>query len=71
MKIVNSKIGQSMFFISFNSNIDQTFILLELLTVIAEEVNSRRLRIGANRRTEICQDFSSQSALMITFLVTI
>lgn len=31
---------------------------LELLTVLAEEVNSRTLRLGANRRSEIYKEFS-------------
>lgn len=36
----------------------KTCFILELLTVLPEEVNSRTLRLGANRRSEIYKEFS-------------
>lgn len=36
----------------------KTCFILELLTVLPEEVNSRTLRLGANRRSEIYSEFS-------------
>lgn len=36
----------------------KTCFILELLTVLPEEVNSRTLRLGANRRSEIYTEFS-------------
>ncbi|XP_070539739.1 transportin-3-like [Ptychodera flava] len=42
--------------------------LLEVLTVIPEEINSRTLRLGANRREEIIQEFSQSVSMVITLL---
>ncbi|XP_077999883.1 transportin-3-like [Glandiceps talaboti] len=42
--------------------------LLEVLTVMPEEVNSRTLRLGANRRQELTQDFSQSVTMMISLL---
>lgn len=47
---------------------NRLLILLELLTLLAEEVNSRRLRIGANRRKQLQEDFLSQSDVLLKFL---
>lgn len=42
--------------------------LLEILTVMPEEVNSRSLRLGANRRNEVMQDLSSTASTVTEFL---
>lgn len=42
----------------YNTNTLKTYFILELLTVLPEEVNSRTLRLGANRRSEIYTEFS-------------
>lgn len=44
--------------------------LLEILTVLPEEVNSRLLRLGANRRHEVMQEFGSTAATVTEFLVS-
>lgn len=43
--------------------------LMEILTVLPEEVHSRTLRIGANRRTEIIEDLAYYSSTVVTLLV--
>lgn len=43
--------------------------LMEILTVLPEEVHSRSLRIGANRRTEIIEDLAYYSSTVVTLLV--
>lgn len=43
--------------------------LIEILTVLPEEVHSRSLRIGANRRTEIIEDLAYYSSTVVTLLV--
>ncbi|KAE8750021.1 hypothetical protein FOCC_FOCC003145 [Frankliniella occidentalis] len=42
--------------------------LLETLTVLPEEVNSRTLRLGSNRRQEILNDFQNSSPAVLQFL---
>ena len=42
--------------------------LLETLTVLPEEVNSRTLRLGSNRRQDILGDFQNSSPDVIQFL---
>lgn len=44
--------------------------LLEILTVLPEEVHSRSLRIGANRRTEIIEDLAYYSSTVVSLLVS-
>jgi len=44
--------------------------LLELLTVLPEEVNSRSLRLGSNRRQQVLDDFSQSSSAVTQFLVS-
>ncbi|MEQ2204092.1 Transportin-3 [Xenoophorus captivus] len=39
--------------------------LIEILTVLPEEVHSRSLRIGANRRTEIIEDLAYYSNTVV------
>lgn len=43
--------------------------LIEILTVLPEEVHSRSLRIGANRRTEIIEDLAYCSNTVVALLV--
>lgn len=45
--------------------------LLEILTVFPEEVNSRLLRLGANRRNEVIQELSSHSKIILEYLVSV
>lgn len=45
--------------------------LIEILTVLPEEVHSRSLRIGANRRTEIIEDLAYYSTTVVTLLVSL
>uniref|UniRef100_H2RLY5 Transportin-3 n=1 Tax=Takifugu rubripes TaxID=31033 RepID=H2RLY5_TAKRU len=42
----------------------------EILTVLPEEVHSRSLRIGANRRTEIIEDLAYYSSTVVTLLTS-
>lgn len=44
--------------------------LLEILTVLPEEVNSWLLRLGANRRLEIMQELGSTAPTVTEFLVS-
>ncbi|CAG2064269.1 unnamed protein product, partial [Timema podura] len=44
--------------------------LLEILTVLPEEVNSRSLRLGANRRQEVLQDLTATASAVNQFLVS-
>ncbi|XP_077325623.1 transportin-3 isoform X3 [Lithobates pipiens] len=43
--------------------------LLEILTVLPEEVHSRSLRIGANRRSEIIEDLAYYSSTVVSLLM--
>lgn len=45
--------------------------LLEILTVLPEEVNARSLRLGANRRDEVMQELASTSKTVTEFLVSL
>ncbi|CAB3372965.1 Hypothetical predicted protein [Cloeon dipterum] len=42
--------------------------LLEILTVLPEEVNSRLLRLGANRRNEVTAELSNHSKIVLEYL---
>lgn len=53
----------------YNSDITSMPFLIEILTVLPEEVHSRSLRIGANRRTEIIEDLAFYSSTVVTLLV--
>ncbi|KAH7986571.1 hypothetical protein HPB49_025903 [Dermacentor silvarum] len=46
-------------------------VLLEVLTVLPEELNSRSLRLGANRRNEIIELFTQVSGQVVHLLVSI
>jgi len=47
---------------------DHPFALLEILVVLPEEIASRRLRLGANRREEIRAEFRASAGLVNQFL---
>ncbi len=47
---------------------DRPFALLEVLVVLPEEVGSRQLRLGANRREEIKAELSAAAPLVSQFL---
>lgn len=53
----------------YNDDISSMPFLIEILTVLPEEVHSRSLRIGANRRTEIIEDLAYYSSTVVTLLV--
>ncbi|KAL4233679.1 Transportin-3 [Mactra antiquata] len=52
----------------FGSNAAQLPILLEVLIVLPEEINSRSLRLGANRRDEVIEDLKSSSQVVLHLL---
>ncbi|KAI2665443.1 Transportin-3 [Labeo rohita] len=54
----------------YSNDISSMPFLIEILTVLPEEVHSRSLRIGANRRTEIIEDLAYYSTTVVTLLVT-
>uniref|UniRef100_A0A670ZEM9 Transportin-3 n=1 Tax=Pseudonaja textilis TaxID=8673 RepID=A0A670ZEM9_PSETE len=54
----------------YNNDVSSLPFLLEILTVLPEEVHSRSLRIGANRRTEIIEDLAFYSSTVVSLLVT-
>ncbi|XP_056280903.1 transportin-3 [Pseudoliparis swirei] len=54
----------------YNNDISSMPFLIEILTVLPEEVHSRSLRIGANRRTEIIEDLAYYSSTVITVLTS-
>lgn len=53
----------------YNGDVGSMPFLIEILTVLPEEVHSRSLRIGANRRTEIIEDLAYYSSTVVTLLV--
>lgn len=53
----------------YNNDVSSMTFLMEILTVLPEEVHSRSLRIGANRRTEIIEDLAYYSSTVVTLLV--
>ncbi|NXG66126.1 TNPO3 protein, partial [Hemiprocne comata] len=54
----------------YSTDVTSLPFLLEILTVLPEEVHSRSLRIGANRRTEIIEDLAYYSSTVISLLMT-
>uniref|UniRef100_A0A8C2A5V4 Transportin-3 n=2 Tax=Cyprinus carpio TaxID=7962 RepID=A0A8C2A5V4_CYPCA len=54
----------------YSNDVSSMPFLIEILTVLPEEVHSRSLRIGANRRTEIIEDLAYYSTTVVTLLVT-
>lgn len=60
----------SPFFSRYSNDVTSLPFLLEILTVLPEEVHSRSLRIGANRRTEIIEDLAFYSSTVVSLLVS-
>ncbi|KAI5624108.1 transportin-3, partial [Silurus asotus] len=54
----------------YSNDVTSMPFLIEILTVLPEEVHSRSLRIGANRRTEIIEDLAYYSTTVVTLLMT-
>ncbi|XP_019753175.1 transportin-3 isoform X3 [Hippocampus comes] len=54
----------------YNGDVGSMPFLIEILTVLPEEVHSRSLRIGANRRTEIIEDLAYYSSTVVTLLAS-
>lgn len=54
----------------YSSDETSLSFLLEILTVLPEEVHSRSLRIGANRRTEIIEDLTFSSSTVVSLLMS-
>lgn len=52
----------------FGNNVQYLPVLLEILTVLPEEVNSRSLRLGSNRRSEVLAEFTQVSPQVIQLL---
>ena len=44
------------------------WVLLEVLVVLPEEISSRHLRLGANRRNEITEELKQSAPDVIEFL---
>lgn len=55
--------------VRYSNDVTSLPFLLEILTVLPEEVHSRSLRIGANRRTEIIEDLAYYSSTVVSLLV--
>eukprot|EP00058_Branchiostoma_floridae_P001083 XP_002586571.1 hypothetical protein BRAFLDRAFT_131385 [Branchiostoma floridae] len=53
----------------FGNTVGNLPFLLEVLTVLPEEVNSRSLRLGANRRGEVIEELAESCDLVIQLLV--
>ena len=47
------------------------FALLEILTVLPEEVHSHHLRLGSNRRDDIVRDLNASLPMVLEFLKSI
>uniref|UniRef100_A0AAY5EDG1 Transportin-3 n=1 Tax=Electrophorus electricus TaxID=8005 RepID=A0AAY5EDG1_ELEEL len=54
----------------YSNDVTSMPFLIEILTVLPEEVHSRSLRIGSNRRTEIIEDLAFYSTTVVTLLMT-
>ncbi|XP_013416764.1 transportin-3 [Lingula anatina] len=52
----------------FSGNVDHVHCLVEILTVMPEEVNSRSLRLGANRRSEIIDELTETAPMVLQLL---
>lgn len=63
-------LSMSLLLLRYNNDISSMPFLIEILTVLPEEVHSRSLRIGANRRTEIIEDLAFYSSTVVTLLVS-
>ncbi|XP_048839327.1 transportin-3 [Brienomyrus brachyistius] len=54
----------------YSGDVSSMTFLMEILTVLPEEVHSRSLRIGANRRTEIIEDLAYYSGTVVALLAS-
>ncbi|XP_028670547.1 transportin-3 isoform X2 [Erpetoichthys calabaricus] len=54
----------------YSNEVSSLMFLIEILTVLPEEVHSRSLRIGANRRTEIIEELAYYSSTVISLLMS-
>lgn len=52
----------------FGSSVERLPVLLEILTVLPEEVGSHHLRVGANRREEVTQELRASAATVLDLL---
>jgi len=55
----------------FGSNVQYWTFLLELLALLPEEINSRSLRLGENRRDEVTNELVVASPVLIELLLTV
>ncbi|XP_058453992.1 transportin-3 isoform X2 [Malaya genurostris] len=53
----------------FSNNPNMMYAVIELLTLIPEEINSRYLRLGANRRKDILTELETDSNLVGEYLL--
>ncbi|XP_055641944.1 transportin-3 isoform X2 [Toxorhynchites rutilus septentrionalis] len=53
----------------FSSNPNMMYAVIELLTLIPEEINSRYLRLGANRRKDVLTELENDSNLVGDYLL--
>ncbi|XP_066264625.1 transportin-3-like isoform X2 [Branchiostoma lanceolatum] len=53
----------------FGNTVGNLPFLLEVLTVLPEEVNSRSLRLGANRRGEVIEELAGSCDLVVQLLI--
>lgn len=59
------KVPALTFIEKYSKDIQALPYLLEILTVLPEEVNSRHLRLGANRRANIIEDMENSAPMVI------
>ncbi|KAK2159787.1 hypothetical protein LSH36_146g03000 [Paralvinella palmiformis] len=55
----------------FGNDVTHWHFLLELITVLPEEINSRSLRLGANRRNEVTEELVECCPVMVHLLTAI
>ncbi|EDS34143.1 transportin-3 [Culex quinquefasciatus] len=53
----------------FSSNPHMMYAVIELLTLIPEEINSRYLRLGANRRKDVLTELETDASLVGEYLL--
>ncbi|XP_022802202.1 transportin-3-like [Stylophora pistillata] len=52
----------------FGTTVERLPVLLEILTVLPEEVGSHHLRVGANRREDVTQELRASAATVLNLL---
>lgn len=55
----------------FNNTPEHLWPLLEILTVLPEEINSRHLKLNSNRREQVLKQFTCYGDLVLQHLVNI